>query len=86
MSSDSSTSDKRPSDAKLESALREAVQDVYKTGNLEELTIRRIRKTVEEWLGLDEGFFKTDAVWKDQSKVVVQLEVVRISPHTILIL
>ena len=65
-----------PSAAKLEHALRHAVQVVYKTGNLEELTVKRVRRAAEEALGLDEGFFKTDLEWKDRSKEIISAEVV----------
>jgi len=76
--SDSSLSNDRPSNATLERALRQAVQSTYKSGQLENLTVRRIRKTVEEGLDLSDGFFKTDAKWKDKSKNVIEAEVVRV--------
>lgn len=65
-----------PSHAKLERALREAVRDVYKNGDLENLTVKRIRKAVQEKLALEEDFFKTNDHWKDESKSVIQSEVV----------
>lgn len=49
-----------PDAATLEHALRAAVRDVYRAGNLEELTVRRIRRVVELELGLEEGFFKSE--------------------------
>ncbi|MDI1485109.1 MAG: hypothetical protein OHK93_000244 [Ramalina farinacea] len=64
-----------PSHAKLERALREAVRDVYKNGDLENLTVKRIRKAVQEKLALEEDFFKTNDHWKDESKSVIQSEV-----------
>ena len=76
--SDTSLPDDMPSDATLEQALRHFVQLVYKSGNLEDLTIRRIRKSVEKHLSLQDDFFKTDAEWKDKSKSVIESEVVRI--------
>lgn len=68
-----------PSDAKLERALRDAVRDVYKTGDLENLTVRRIRKAVQENLALEEDFFKSNNQWKEESKSVIQSEVVGIA-------
>lgn len=68
----------RPSDATLEQALRYAVQKVYKSGNLDNLTVKRIRKSVESELGLEEEFFKTDGTWTSKSKLVIQAEVVRV--------
>lgn len=75
--SDASLPDESPSDATLERALRRAVQLVYKSGNLEELTVKRIRKIAERDLNLQDDFFKTDVVWKDKSKSVISSEVVR---------
>ncbi len=68
----------RPNDATLEQTLRDAVQNVYKSGNLENLTVRRIRKSVEDDLNLEEDFFKTDDTWTSKSKLVIQAEVVRV--------
>ncbi len=65
-----------PSNLKLEKALRETVRQIYKVGNLEDLTIRRVRKAVEEELDLREGFFKAHSDWNQKSKDVVQSEVV----------
>ena len=69
-------------DATLEQALRNAVQKVYKTGNTDDLTVRRIRKAVEEDLDLQDGFFKNDSIWNTKSKSVIQSEVVRIEPSS----
>lgn len=76
--SDSSLSSAIPSHAILEQALRDAVQLVYKNGNLEDLTIKRMRTAAEQDLNLEEGFFKNDTKWKDESKSIIQSEVVRI--------
>ncbi|MCJ1390876.1 hypothetical protein MMC18_003737 [Xylographa bjoerkii] len=62
-----------PSVKFLEQSLRNAVRDVYKTGDLEELTVKRIRKAVEENLNLQEDFFKEPA-WKDKSKEIIEEE------------
>lgn len=77
--SDSSLSSVTPSQAALERALRNAVERVYKLGNLEELTVKRIRAAAEQDLDLEEGFFKTDSTWKEKSKDIIQSEVVRIN-------
>ncbi|MCJ1270051.1 hypothetical protein MMC22_009945 [Lobaria immixta] len=73
--SDSSLSSVTPSQAALEQALRNAVERVYKLGNLEELTVKRIRAAAEQDLDLEEGFFKTDSTWKEKSKDIIQSEV-----------
>ena len=65
-----------PEDAQLERALRDAVRAVYGNGDLENLTVKRIRRGVEEELGLDEGFFKEVEGWKNRSKEIIQSEVV----------
>ena len=67
-----------PTDATLEQALRNAVQKVYKMGNMEDLTVRRIRKAVEEDLDLQDAFFKNDPIWNTKSKSVIQSEVVSV--------
>lgn len=76
--SDSSLSDGLPSDATLEQALRKAIRNVYKGGTLEDLTVKRIRKSAEGSLDLQHDFFKNDPTWKERSKGVIQSEVVRV--------
>ncbi|KAA6411496.1 MAG: hypothetical protein FRX48_04776 [Lasallia pustulata] len=73
--SDSSLSDGPPSGATLEHALRRAVQNVYTSGDLEQLTLKRIRKAAEEDLDLQDGHFKQDTVWKEKSKAIIESEV-----------
>ena len=83
MMSDSSLSGvDAPADATLEQALRNAVQKVYKMGNTDDLTVRRIRKSVEGDLDLQDDFFKNDPNWNTKSKSVIQSEVVRIKPSS----
>lgn len=74
--SDSSLSDPALSDAEIENALRNAVKKRYQT-DPEQLTIKRIRTDVEQHLGLDDSFFKSDVVWNTRSKEVIQSQVVR---------
>lgn len=74
--SESSLSSGIPPDAVLEQALRKAVNQVYKDGNLEDLTVKRIRKLAEGELDLPDDFYKTDTPWKERSKHVIQSEVV----------
>ena len=71
-----------PTDTTLEQALRNAVQKVYKMGNMEDLTVRRIRKAVEEDLDLQDAFFKDDPIWNTKSKSVIQSEVVSVKPSS----
>lgn len=75
--SSSSLSDGTPSEAVLEQALRNAVREVYRNGDLDNLTVKRIRKSVEASLDLQDDFFKNDPTWKEDSKTVIQSEVVR---------
>ena len=63
-------------DSRLENALRSVVRECYKNKDLESLTVRRVRKAVEEELDLSEDFFKNDERWKEKSKSVIQAEVV----------
>lgn len=80
MSDSESESDKSTpdvlSDEKLEKGLRDTVGNIYKTGNLDELTVKRVRLATEKALGLDEGFFKGDARWKSKSDEIIKNEVV----------
>ena len=78
--SDTSDLDAPPPDAILQKALRSAVQLVYTSGNLEELTVKRIRKLAENELKLEEDFFKNHIEWKDRSKEIISSEVVRVWP------
>ncbi|KAJ5820112.1 hypothetical protein N7474_005703 [Penicillium riverlandense] len=74
-SSDSEEQPSVPSDDALEKALREAVATVFKAGNLEELTVKRVRLAVEKKLGLEEGFFKSTNEWKARSDHIIKDEV-----------
>lgn len=76
--SDSSLSSAGPTKVTLEQALRHAVQRVCRDGNLEDLTVKRIRIAAEQDLGLEDGFYKSDPKWKEESKTIIQSEVVRI--------
>lgn len=64
------------SETRLEKALRDAVEETFKA-DPEQLTVKRLRSKVEKDLGLDDGFFKSDAAWNARSKEVIQSEVVR---------
>lgn len=74
--SESSLSDGAPSQEVLEQALRNAVREVYRSGDLDDLTVKRIRKCVEADLKLQDDFFKNDPSWRDESKTIIQSEVV----------
>ena len=74
--SDSSISDGAPSRLILQEALRNAVRAVYRSGDLDNLTVKRIRKSVEVELDLQDDFFKSDSAWKEESKDIIQSEVV----------
>ena len=76
MSDTSSLSASLPTNAELEQALKNVVQSIYKSGDLGNLTVRRVRKAAEENLGLDEGLFNDHDTWKDKSKDVILAEVV----------
>ena len=76
--SDSSLSDSVPSEKELEQALRKTVRKIYTSEDLDNLTVKRIRKSVEADLDLPDDFFKNDPTWKERSKDVIQSEVVRV--------
>lgn len=75
--SESSLSSAAPSHATLEQALRDTVHQVFQSGNLDELTIKRVRIAAEKKLDLEDGFYKNDLMWKEESKRIIQSEVVR---------
>ena len=77
MSDSSALSDVQHDDVQLESALRSTVQRILQDKDRENLTIKRVRTSVEELLGLGDGFFKNDNDWRDRSKEFIQEEVVR---------
>jgi len=74
--SDTEASITIPSDDTLRRALRHAVGEVYRTGNLEELTVKRIRSAAEKDLDLPAGFYKADFRWKGESDRVIKQETV----------
>ncbi|KAI4097128.1 MAG: hypothetical protein LQ348_000063 [Seirophora lacunosa] len=59
------------SETRLEKALRDAVEETFKA-DPEQLTVKRLRSKVEKDLGLDDGFFKSDAAWNARSKEAAQ--------------
>lgn len=81
--SNQSAAASKPSDEALEKALRDAVAKIYRSGKMEELTVKRVRLAAERALGLEEGFFKGDSAWKSKSDQVIKDEVVclGIQPH-----
>ncbi|KAI9698095.1 MAG: hypothetical protein M1820_007603 [Bogoriella megaspora] len=72
--SESATLSKKapPSDAKLETALRDAVKASLAAG--EEIRVKQIRASVEKQLELAEEFFKTHDHWKNKSSEVIRDE------------
>lgn len=66
-----------PSEKALEQGLRNEVAAVFKSGNMEGLTVKRVRLAAEKKLGLAEGFFKTEGDWKAKSEQIIKDEVVR---------
>ncbi|RLL94942.1 hypothetical protein CFD26_105305 [Aspergillus turcosus] len=73
--SNQSATPSKPSDEALEKALRDAVAKIYRSGKMEELTVKRVRLAAERALGLEEGFFKGDSAWKSKSDQVIKDEV-----------
>ena len=65
-----------PSEKVLEQGLRDEVAAVFKSGKMEELTVKRVRRAVESKLCLEEGFFKTKGDWKTRSEQIIKQEVV----------
>jgi hypothetical protein len=61
----------RPSEATITNKLRDIVIAIHKSGKTDDLTVKRVRARAEHELGLDEGFFKTDASWKQKSQKAI---------------
>ncbi|KAK5094176.1 hypothetical protein LTR70_004252 [Exophiala xenobiotica] len=57
-----------PTDAELETSLRDAVRALYDDPDA---SVRRIRAKAEEDLSVEEGFFKNEE-WKERSKQIIQ--------------
>lgn len=69
-----------PEDSDLENALRAKVQQIFRLGNLDELTVKRVRRAVETELGLAADHFKEE-VWRGRSKSIIESEAVRTTSH-----
>lgn len=65
-----------PSDQALEKGLRDQVAAIFKSGNMEELTVKRVRLATEDTLGLTAGYFKSTGDWKARSENIIKDEVV----------
>ncbi|KAI9816532.1 MAG: hypothetical protein M1827_001664 [Pycnora praestabilis] len=63
-----------PSNASLTKALQQAVRDVFKSDQLGELTVKRMRKATERALKLSNDFFKDDKQWNLKSKQIIETE------------
>ncbi|KAJ5725900.1 uncharacterized protein N7483_007257, partial [Penicillium malachiteum] len=64
-----------PSDQTIEKGLRDEVAGIFKTGNMEELTVKRVRLAAEKKLGITEGYFKQTGNWKARSEEIIKSEV-----------
>ncbi|KYG41616.1 hypothetical protein M433DRAFT_53324, partial [Acidomyces richmondensis BFW] len=60
-----------PAEAEIEQCLRRVVQVALE--NDEQITVNLARSRAEVELGLDAGFFKNNAAWKQRSKRVISL-------------
>jgi len=72
--SDSEDAPSVPSDSRIDRALRDVVAALFKAGDLENLTVKRVRKSVEQQLALPADYFKSHDVWADKSKRVITEE------------
>lgn len=71
--SEASSAPARPSDTAFEKTLNEQT-DILVDEN--KATVNSIRTAAEKALGLESGFFKTDAEWKARSKEIINKQVV----------
>lgn len=63
-----------PSAAKLKEALIEGTREVYQA-EPDGTSVNKVRRHVEEKLGLEDGFFTSEA-WKQKSKTIIKEQVV----------
>lgn len=75
---ESQSSSDTPTAQSLEKGLRDTVASIFRTGNTDELTVKRVRRATEQALDLDEGFFKSHSTWKERSDQIIREEVVRV--------
>ncbi|KAJ5885257.1 hypothetical protein N7495_009767 [Penicillium taxi] len=62
-------------DKSLQKELRDQVAAIFKSGKMDDLTVKRVRLATEKKLGLDEGYFKTTGDWKARSDKIIKEEV-----------
>ena len=75
---------KVPQDKALIRELQDAVALRFRSGDMENLTVKRVRAAVEEKLKLPEGYFKNDERWNQKSKEIIERESVSIRSHQII--
>lgn len=66
----------QPSEAAIAGKLRDIVLAIHKSGKTDDLTVKRVRARAEKELGLDDGYLKTDAIWKGRSQETIKEAVV----------
>lgn len=79
--SDSEDETSIPNDSEIELTLRAIIARIYKSGNHESLTLKRVRNAAEKEIDLPEGFFKQSNEWNEKSKTIIVDEVVRNNHH-----
>lgn len=65
-----------PPDATISSTLRDTVITIHKSGNTDDLTVKRVRARAEEKLGLPDNFLKESKDWKQRSHDIIHEAVV----------
>jgi hypothetical protein len=60
-----------PSEAAISQKLRDIVVALHKTGNSDDLTVKRVRTRAETELSLPPGFLKTNPDWKQKSQSAI---------------
>lgn len=61
-----------PTDTEIVQQLRAAAKRVFDEGDLDQLTVRRVRQLAESALSLERDYFRNDAQWKLRSKVLIE--------------
>ncbi|KAI9676891.1 MAG: hypothetical protein M1817_006730 [Caeruleum heppii] len=72
MTRPAAASEELPPDSAIRDALRNTVDAIFASGDLDQLTVKRVRAAAENELGLSDGYLKDDSQWKLKSKTIIE--------------
>ena len=65
-----------PQASRVEESIRRVIKNIYDSGNLDDLTVKRVRTAAEKELHLPDRWFRDHAEWKDKSAELIKRVVV----------